>query len=209
MRSPNWKPWDAPKSTSMWHKSSCHLVNAITHHTGSHQDSTPTNRELLCKATLVIIGGGEIQIYLFQNVACRSTERQLSSVCHRWSHACLTHGFIRLVVCDSRIFPTHSHQESRWIFGGRLKKETTLWQGLGSLWMQMSLGKFTEQLAGSKSPASTTSPPTRHNPHFARRSKGFTGAQQQEHTLIEKGMEILWLTRTASAAGDYYFVPKR
>lgn len=35
------------------------------------------------KAAVVIIGGGEIQIYLFQNEACGSTEGQLSSICHR------------------------------------------------------------------------------------------------------------------------------
>lgn len=70
------------------------------------------------------MGGGEIQIYLFQNEACRSTEGQLSSICHRWSHTRLTQGFIRLVVFDSRIFPAHSHQESHGIFGGSLKEKT-------------------------------------------------------------------------------------
>lgn len=70
------------------------------------------------------MGGGEIQIYLFQNEACRSTEGQLSSICHRWSHTRLTQGFIRLVVFDSRIFPVHSHQESPGIFGGSLKEKT-------------------------------------------------------------------------------------
>lgn len=48
--------------------------------------------------------------------------------------------------------------------------------------MQMSLGKFTEQLAGSEAPASVTSPPARHSPRFAKRSKGLTGARQQEQT---------------------------
>lgn len=46
---------------------------------------TPINkhRELSNKAALVIMGEGEIQIYSFQNEACRSTEGQLSSICHR------------------------------------------------------------------------------------------------------------------------------
>lgn len=48
--------------------------------------------------------------------------------------------------------------------------------------MQMSLGKFTEQLVGSEAPASVTSPPARHSPRFAKRSKGLTGARQQEQT---------------------------
>ena len=60
-------------------------------------------------------------------------------------------------------------------FWRQSKGENTLWQGLGSLWMLMSLGKFTEQLAGSEAPASVTSPPTRHSPRFAKGSKGLQG----------------------------------
>lgn len=41
--------------------------------------------------------------------------------------------------------------------------------------MQMSLGKFKEQQAGSEAPASVTSPPTRLCPRFAERSKGLQG----------------------------------
>lgn len=110
-------------------KLSCHLVIATAHHADTHTHTmvppfANKHSELSNKAAVVIIGGGEIQIYLFQNEACGSTEGQLSSICHRWSHACLTQGFIRLVVFDSRIFPAYSHQESHWIFGGRLKKKT-------------------------------------------------------------------------------------
>lgn len=66
-------------------------------------------------------------------------------------------------------------------FWSQTKKENTLWQGVGSLWMQMSLGKFTEQLAGSE--ASVTSPPTRHSPRFAKRSEGFQGpCSKNRHT---------------------------
>lgn len=49
--------------------------------------------------------------------------------------------------------------------------------------MQMSLGKFTEQLAGSEAPASVTSPPARHSPRFAKRSKGLQGPySKNRHT---------------------------
>lgn len=171
---------------------------------------TPVNkhRELSNKAPLVIMGGGEIQIYLFQNEACRSTEGQLSSICHRWSHTRLTQGFIHLVVFDSWIFPAHSHQESHGIFWRQTKKENTLWQGVGSLWMQMSLGKFTEQLAGSEAPASVTrhiSPYQAQPTLLPRGLRAYRGPTARTDTLTEKGMEILWLTCTASATSDYYF----
>lgn len=53
--------------------------------------------------------------------------------------------------------------------------------------MQMSLGKFTEQLAGSVAPASVTSPPTRHNPRFAKRSKGLQGPYSKNRHTHRKG----------------------
>lgn len=53
--------------------------------------------------------------------------------------------------------------------------------------MQMSLGKFTEQLVGSEAPASVTSPPTRHNPRFARRSKGLQGPCSKNRHTHRKG----------------------
>ena len=88
-----------------------------------------------------------------------------------------------LTVGFSRRTPTRSHTG----FWRQTKKENILWQGAGSLWMQMSLGKFTEQLAGSEAPASVTSPPTRHSPRFAKRSKGLQGPYSKNRHTHGKG----------------------
>lgn len=63
-----------------------------------------------------------IQIYKFKTEAGLSTEGQFFSICHRWSHACLTPRFICLVVTDSRIFPQHSREESYRDFRDGAKK---------------------------------------------------------------------------------------
>lgn len=72
--------------------------------------------------------------------------------------------------------------------------------------MQMSLGKFTEQLAGSEAPASvTSSPPLPPGTTHALLTglRAYRGPTARTGTLVEKDMKILWQTHTVSATGDY------